>query len=205
MRLAGTCMIAFSVLASGCASRPSPPSLVPTGESLPPWNYPSAASVVRTPPSGACLPDPIRGSLVGLQLLAWRTVDLGTSERNEALWWGYFLTATGPQWLLAMTFHEPIRNSPGSWRFSRSPYWGALCGRPIYHRLASPPTNSDLLEFFRNSGAADITRLPRGVDAGDWFHPTMLPGSRWALRQVVVRATVWEAVLGGPPPPEFRP
>lgn len=195
---------AFGLGASACGPH-APPALIPTGESLPAWNYASAAAVVRNPPSRSCIAEPIRGSLVSLELLAWRVIDLGRGDRDEALWWGYFLTPNGPEWLLAMTFREPVGNDRLSWRFSRSPPWGAPCGRPIYHRSAAPLSNSDVVDFFRSSGAAEVTILPRNVDPGDWFHPTLMPGTSWVLRRVVVRATAWEAALGSPPPPEFRP
>ena len=198
-------LVAFSLSAAACGSRPPPPALVPTPESLPTWSYSTAAAVVRNPSSGACIPEPIRGSLVGLQLLAWRVVEIDRGERDEALWWGYFLTANGPEWLLAMTFREPVGNDPASWRFSRRPAWGGPCGRPIYHRSLAPPGNLDVVDFFRTSGAADVTNLPRGVDPGSWFHPTLMPGTRWVLRKVVVRAAAWESALGSPPPPEFQP
>ena len=197
--------VSAAFLVAACTSRPLPPALVPTGESLPEWNYAMAAAVVRSPSSGACVPDPIRGNLVALQLLGWRVVEFEKGQRDEALWWGYFLTANGPEWLLAMTFREPVGHDPTSWRFSRSPAWGAPCGRPIYQRFTSPLSNPDVVGFFHTSGAAEIMGLPSGVDPGDWFHPTLLSESRWVIRKVVVRTSAWEAALGSAPPAEFQP
>lgn len=179
------------------------PTVVPIGKDLPAWNYGIAAEVIRHPPSNACLPEPIQGSLVGLQLLAWRVFDLTDGRRDEALWWGYFLTPDGPAWLLAMTFREETGKQANSWTFSRrSPY--GPCGRPIYQRFSSPPGNADVVEFFRTSGAAEVMQLARGVSPGDWFHPAVLPGSRITLRRAVVRAEAWQLAFGNPPPPDFQ-
>lgn len=188
-----------------CGSHTTPPVLTPSGESLPSWNYSAAASVVRSPASSACVTEPIEGSLVGLQLLAWRVIELHDGQRDEALWWGYFLTGAGPEWLLAMTFRDQRGSTPGTWRFARREPWGAACGRTMYRRAPAQPTNADVVDFFHSTGAAAVTRLPDGVDPGDWFHPTLMPGSRWAIRSAVVRTAAWQLAMGSPPPSEFQP
>ena len=197
--------IAPGLLIAGCGSRPQPPTLVPSGDLLPVWNYATAAAVVGRPPTSACVPEPIRGSLVGLELLGWRVIDRPDGQRDEALWWGYFLSADGPAWLLAMTFRDEGANTAAVWRFSRTTPWTTPCGRAIYSRLGVAPTLRDVEEFYRTSGAAEVMQLPQGVDPGDWFHPAFLPGSRWALRRAIVRSAAWERVFGSEPSPAFQP
>lgn len=205
LMLSSVFSIGLGLPCSGCVPRPLSPALVPTGDLLPAWNYTTAAAVVRKPPSNSCVTEPIRGSLVALQLLGWRIVERPEGQRDEALWWGYFLTKDGPVWLLAMTFRDEDPRGSGSWKFGRVESREANCGRPIYSRTDAPPTGIDVVDFYRTSGAADVMRLPQGVDPGDWFHPAVMPGSQWAVRAVVIRVAAWEAVFGKKPPPEFQP
>ena len=205
MRVLGSSfLLTISLVTTACAPHQLPPALVPEGELLPAWDYSTAAAVVRNPPASTCVEDPVRGSLLGLQLVAWRIIDRADGQRDEALWWAYFLTPDGPEWVLAMTFRDEDPRRPASWKFGRREPWSE-CGRPIYFRTRSAPTNRDLVSFFHTSGAAEVTRLSPGIDPGDWFHPTIQPGSRFVLRKAVVRSRAWELAFGSPPPPDFQP
>lgn len=190
--------IAVAALAVGCAtSRPLTDQIGAT-DPLPAWDYGEAARAVTHPRSYPCGEPLQQGEPTALRLLAWRTFEGGNGRFDQAFWWATYLTPDGPRWVLAMTHRRYGR----PWGFVMG---GERCegGMAAYRKYDSPPLNPDAITFAREARPM-FWMLPRNAPQGDWFHPTIMPGTSWRLREVAARPTAWVASFGEAPPADFR-
>jgi hypothetical protein len=175
---------------------------LPAVDASPRWNYSSAAAVVRAPRPSACALDPARGIVVALHLLAWRTFE-GSGRQDEALWWLSVVTSNGPEWVLAMTFRVTNEHGAQPWTFT-PPRMRCARRLALYRRFSAAPDAQEAVELLGAAGPT-LAALPGGMAAGDWFHPGIVPATRWSLRDAAVRAKAWRAAFGTSPPDAFQP
>jgi len=178
------------LVASGLAPGLSAQSTLSAGvqsdtlDSLPPWDYDSAAVVLFQTSAPCGLARPIKGSPIAIRLLAWRIMeDYRAFPIEQAVWWASFARGRDTVWVLATGYRHPPGMSPngGQWWLPFICDGWAYPRRSYNHR----PSNAEVLDLLRSES---------------WPHTP-----HYRLLGAGVRVRTWRAALEADPPTSFRP